>query len=648
MAERKPVVLVSGQLKELPADDTLPPDAVAGGGGGVSLSGDTTIYVTQSKTYTITNYSSFSDYVVQASAGSVSISGDQIAFTAPAAAQNVTLTVIMDDAPTNFSLVVQGAGVTTPTNSSPSNGATDQNGTVTLTSSAFAWYGLSDTHLNSDWQLATDAGFTSIVQSASADATNKTSWTVSGISASQTYYWRVRHRGANNGVSAWSAGTSFVTKAAFGGLIGTQGGQGFGVGEYSGTLPSGFSAMTGTSDKASANYGNYQYSDGSIMVFVPRFYYRIGNAASPRYATYGANAIDIVGIDTYATEALANAAGYAMHRAFKDGGADKSGFFIDKYLASKNGTSSCKSAANADPISLTTSASYNPSNGMTGCTGVLADAVVLARARAVGVFNVASIFMFDALAKLSLAHGQAATGTAHCAWYDATGTTNFPKGCNNGALADVNDSGVTYAVSTVSPKPKTRATAGFAKTTHNGQECGVADVNGSMYQAALGLTQVGTGATDSTVIATGDAYTLKTSVALASLTGGFGGATDAWGTASSLATNYELIAGFLPWTSATGWEYFGNGTNQVFSGAISGADYLRSCSGIANVNGMSAAGTNQFGADGNYRYGRANLVPLASGFWGDAGGAGVFFRYWLYYRSNVNYNVGFRAAAYGN
>ena len=120
MAERKPVVLVGGQLKELPDGDTLPPGAVAGGGGGVSLSGETTIYVAQSKTYAITNYNVFSSYVVQVSAGSVGISGDQISFTAPVSAQTVTLTVIMDGAPTNFSLVVQGAGVTTPTNSSPS------------------------------------------------------------------------------------------------------------------------------------------------------------------------------------------------------------------------------------------------------------------------------------------------------------------------------------------------------------------------------------------------------------------------------------------------------------------------------------------------------------------------------------------------
>ena len=624
------------------------------GGVGVALSGDANIYVTQSKTYTITNYNVFSSYVVQVSAGSVSMSGDQISFTAPATAQTVTLTVTMDSAATAFSLVVQGAGVTTPTNSSPSNGATGQNGTVTLTSSAFAWYGLSDTHLNSDWQLATDSGFTSIVQSTSADATNKTSWTVSGLSTSQTYYWRVRHRGTNNGVSAWSTGTSFVTKATFGGLIGTQGGQGFGVGEYSGTLPSGFSAMTGTSDKASANYGNYQYSDGSIMVFVPRFYYRIGNAASPRYATYGANAIDIVGIDTYSTEAAANTAGYAMHRAFKDGGADKSGFFIDKYLASKNGTTSCKSVQNGVPISLTTTATYTNSNGMTtgegSCTGIYADAVLLARSRGVGTFNVASVFMYSALAMLALAHAQASSNTTYCAWYDAT--NNFPKGCNNGSLADTNDAGVTFTTagdSGTSAKPKTGSGSPFAKTTHNGQSCGVADLNGSLYQVMLGITNAGTSGTDTTQKTDGNAYVLKTSAALSSLTYGWNGTNDAWGDTTNLATKYDLETGLFPWGATTGWTYFGSGANQVFSGATSGISWKRTACGIQNAtSGADATGTSQFGNDGCYQYNRANLFALSAAYWDSAADAGVFCRRWDYSRSNGSLYVGFRAGAYGS
>ena len=455
----------------------------------------------------------------------------------------------------------------------------------------------------------------------------------------------VANRVQINGVDI---GIAVGPETGYTGGIGVAGEQGFGVGIYPGTLPSGFSTMPGTDDKASANYGNYQYSDGSIMVFVPLFYYRIGSASSPRYAAYGANAIDIAGAKAFAGESEANAAGYALHRAFKDGGAVKSGFFIDKYLASKNGTTSCRSVANADPISLTTDASYNPSNGMTGCTGIAADAVVLSRARGVGVFNVASVFMYDALAKLSLAHGQAATGTAACAWYDATGTTNFPKGCNNNALADVNDTSVTYAAS-YDKKPKTRAITNFAKTTHNGQESGVADINGSMYQAMLGVTQAGTSEIDSARNYNGDAYLLKPSAALASLTGGFGGATDAWGTTGSLATNYDLINGFLPWTSAIGPVCFGNGSNQVFSGAVSGTDYLRSCSGIAALAGMSAAGTNQFGNDYCYQNNRANLFPMASGFWYYSAAAGVVFRDWGGDRSYAGRgDVGFRSAAYVN
>ena len=622
-------------------------------GVGVALSGDATIYVNQSKSYTITNYNVFSSYVVQASAGSVSITGDTINFTAPSAAQTVTLTVTMDDVPTAFSLAIQPAGVSTPTNSTPANGATDQNSSVTLTSSAFAWLGTSDTHLNSDWQLATDSGFTNIVQSTSTDAANKTTWTVSSLSTSQTYYWRVRHRGTNNGVSSWSTGTTFVTKATFGGLIGTQGGQGFGVGEYSGTLPSGFSAMTGTSDKASANYGNYQYSDGSIMVFVPRFYYRIGNVASPRYATYGANAIDIVGIDTYATEAAANTAGYAMHRAFKDGGADKSGFFIDKYLASKNGTTSCKSVQNGVPISLTKSATFTNSNGMTtgegSCTGIYADAVLLARSRGVGTFNVASVFMYSALALLALAHAQASSNTTYCAWYDAT--NNFPKGCN-AALADTNDAGVTFTTagdSGSSDKPKTGSGSPFAKTTHNGQSCGVADLNGALYQVMLGITNAGTSATDTTQKTDGNAYVLKTSVALASLTHGWNGTNDAWGDTTNLATKYDLETGLFPWGATTGVTYFGSGSNQVFSGATSGISWKRTACGIQNAtSGADATGTSQFGNDGCNQYNRANLFALSASTWNYAASAGVFYRSWGSGRSYDAYSCGFRAGAYGS
>lgn len=433
-----------------------------------------------------------------------------------------------------------------------------------------------------------------------------------------------------------------------GDLVGTQGGQGFGVGVYPSTLPSGFSNMTGNTDPANENYGNYQYSDGSVMVFVPKFFYRIGHTSSPRYATYGLNAVDIVGVETFANEAAANAAGYALHRAFIDGGVEKSGFFIDKYLASKNGTTSCKSVKNGNPISLTTNTGYNPSNGMTGCTGILADAVVLARSRGAGTFNVASVFMYSALALLSLAHAQASTSTTHCAWYNAT--HNFPKGCNI-ALKDTNDASVTFTSAGNSGdanKPLTGSGNPFAKTTHNGQSCGVADLNGAIYQVMLGITNAGTSATDTAQIANGNAYILKRSVSLSSLTGGWNGANDAWGDATNLATKYDLVSGIFPWGSATGAVYFGNGSNQVCSGAASGVSYNRTACGIQDTtNGTSASGTNQFGTDYCYQYNIANLFPLGAGTWINATNTGVFCRSWYTCRTNDLNSAGFRVSAYG-
>jgi hypothetical protein len=258
--------------------------------------------------------------------------------------------------------------------------------------------------------------------------------------------------------------------------------------------------------------------------------------------------------------------------------------------------------------------------------------------------------MQDALATLSLAHGQAATSVTHCAWYDAAGITNFPKGCNNGALADSNDSTVTYATggdAGNANKPKTRATANFAKTTHNGQECGIADINGTVYQSLIGLTMAGTSGTDSTANTTGNAYILKRTADFGALTGGHGGANDAWGTTASLTTNFDLINGFEPWGATVGWTYLGNGSNAVFSNATSGTDYSRKGCGIPLLTGTNATGTSQFGNDGCYQTGVANQVPIAGGHLTASALAGAFCRSWNHHRSGNVTVIGFRAAACG-
>lgn len=109
MAVRKPLVCVGGRVIQLPEEDRL--GAVAP----PTLQGDTAPYATQTKTYQITNYNSFSSYAVAVSAGAVSISGDTITFVAPATAGGVTLTLTVDGHPTAFIVDVQEASDYTAT-----------------------------------------------------------------------------------------------------------------------------------------------------------------------------------------------------------------------------------------------------------------------------------------------------------------------------------------------------------------------------------------------------------------------------------------------------------------------------------------------------------------------------------------------------
>ncbi len=276
-------------------------------------------------------------------------------------------------------------------------------------------------------------------------------------------------------------------------LIGTPGGPGFGVGiAPSGALFDGMMWLPGSTDPISPNYGNYQYRDGSIMCWVPKFYYKIGTGTNG----LNVNVVGVKGVKDFATPAEAAAAGYALHRAFIDGGEIKDGFFIDKYMASKNAWGAGFIASSIQGgLPISTHGAHNPIAELTACdSNNYYQALNAAKARdgVDGAINTesrffcASRFQWAALALLSLAHGQAATSTTYCAWYNPS--ANFPKGCNNNALGDVNDAEVVYVSDGYSNSAKTGSGSPFAKTTHNGQACGVADVNGLMYEIQTGIT----------------------------------------------------------------------------------------------------------------------------------------------------------------
>lgn len=429
--------------------------------------------------------------------------------------------------------------------------------------------------------------------------------------------------------------------------IGIAGQQGFGVGICP-ALPTGMSELFGTRDQSSDNYGNYQYADGSIMVWIPAFVYK-----------YNAdNTVYIKSLSDYTTVAAANADGYALHRAFYNAGAVQQGIFVDKYQVSKNGAIA-SSIKNGNPLS--SYSAHNPftSLGVAGITDTCGGAIDVIKTRGTKFFC-NSIFAFKALSLLSLAHGQASTSNANCAWYDAAGITNFPKGCNNGTLKDVNDTSVSYVgdgyaytdpvSSVISYCGKTGSANFFAKTTHNGQNCGIADLNGNMWEINLGLTAING---VSSLTADKGFYLLNTSADISALTN----TVSATGNAAFMTTpnaslytkvdtaNYAYMANTINvWNANNSTLYYIGGASQTFSSALTGNDWALTGAGLP-LDGAKS-GTNKFGNDGLWYVMTDQLCALSGGDWPAGGLAGVWGLFLSSVRGNSYSGVGCRAALY--
>lgn len=431
--------------------------------------------------------------------------------------------------------------------------------------------------------------------------------------------------------------------------IGVPGAQGFGVGICPG-IPDGYVRLPLTDLVGSDEYGNYQYSDGSIMVWVPAFYYRYGHVDNPTYATYGVNSVDVQPYSAFADVAAANAAGYALHRAFYDGGVEQPGVFVDKFQCSNNG-GIASSIRNGNPLS--THSAHNPIGDLTGApVNNYGGCFAAAKTRGANFFP-AMRWHHSALALLALAHGQAATSSTYCAWYDAAGVINFPKGNNNNALKDVNDTTVVYVSDGYPNCGKTGSGSPFAKTTHNGQPSGVADLNGNMWEVSPGLTAIvgsvaitaatqanpvqitaaGHGRTTGDLVQIGDVvgmtqindkiytvtvidadnltldgvdgtgftayssggtlsygtfYALSTSYAAKDLTGGNTLATDQWGATGVAAHSAAIQPTFRTDYAQNGFDKrFGRSANQVLDPALSGDGWTLTGLGLPLATGIS-------------------------------------------------------------
>ncbi|PPL14052.1 hypothetical protein UN63_16785, partial [Oceanisphaera arctica] len=375
--------------------------------------------------------------------------------------------------------------------------------------------------------------------------------------------------------------------------IGQPGSLGYGVGICP-ELPAGYTAMPGTFTLGSDEYGNYQYSDGSVMVWVPAYYARIAHADNPSYGVHGVNSIHTEPLHKFATRADAEAAGYLLPRAFIDGGEVVPGFMHDKYRCSNNG-GTASSIKNGNPLS--SHADHSPFNGLTGApANNYGGAIAAAKTRGAQFFP-NSRFMRASLALLHDAHAQASTSTSHNAWWDVNNVTNFVKGCNNNALGDTNDGSVSYVSDGYSNCGKTGSGTPFAKTTHNGQGCGIADLNGNMYTIELGLTCVAstktvTGATQANPVAltiTGHGLTTGEPVMITSV-GGMTQLNDKIYTATVVDANTLTLDG----VDGTGFTAYTSGGSLTSGTFYTAAESTR----MEDFTGGNSLATDHWGATG--------------------------------------------------
>lgn len=187
---------------------TLPAGPAANG---VNVDSAFSVVVNQPLTLTISDYDSFKTYTVGVSAGSYTISGAVITYTAPATVQTATVTINGRA----FTVAVTPVKPKTPTITSPTSGATGQAATVSVTSDAFVPIGDASTHTSSDWQLSTSATFASIFAQSINDTVNKTSWTTPTLAANTKYYLRVRYKSSAGDYSDYATTVNFTTQTLF-------------------------------------------------------------------------------------------------------------------------------------------------------------------------------------------------------------------------------------------------------------------------------------------------------------------------------------------------------------------------------------------------------------------------------------------------
>ncbi|MCD6346227.1 MAG: hypothetical protein J7L96_02275 [Bacteroidales bacterium] len=235
--------------------------------------------------------------------------------------------------------------IDTPTNVSPADTEASIGETPELSSNAFECINGSDTHLNSDWEVYSDAGLTTLVWSSYDDTSNLESITIPAGNLSEgetSYYWRCRHTGTTYGDSAWSTETSFTTVASFANIVGIAlVSAGGGAGTWQQIDADGNNVAPDAAFFSNhAMYGNISdvTIDGQAMVKIPKFYIKQ----------------DIAGGDQAGKKAWwisdVPASGFSLDPAFMDAGVEIDQFYYAKYEATDDGGTKAGSVVGVSPL----------------------------------------------------------------------------------------------------------------------------------------------------------------------------------------------------------------------------------------------------------------------------------------------------------
>ena len=375
-------------------------------------------------------------------------------------------------------------------------------------------------------------------------------------------------------------------------VYGEIGGFGAGV-AYMPTIAAslGLTAMDGASERTHENFGNFVDSRNNVFVCIPMMYYK---------ADTNTRIDELMGVPKVEVSYIAKD-GYAPFYAFKKSdGEYVPCVFVSKYIMSKGSDNKPAFVKNADPVSSSSS-----HNGIQQFSGVEANNIGFFTAiRMLGsnycLHYAALRFVYYMVAeahkqKAILRFGtRAKVPSSICAYLDIA--PYYPKG-NNTNWGDVDDTSLkytragsgTYQYSSYGVG-KTGSANNLAKTTFNGQKCGIADMGGNMWEVDGGYIA------DST-----QTYILKGIDTLKSLN-------------KDNYNNTAFFVGLNLENRRTSSAYMcGNSTNPLFTFNSSGNAYNCDNFLIPLASGMSSRGTDAYGKDYNYPLGNGHAPVFAGG-----------------------------------